>query len=55
MGVKSQIVGISSESDQQAFIDAGLDNCIQKPLDIAKITTFLSDPNKRKRTDTSQA
>ncbi|KAG6781467.1 hypothetical protein POTOM_014373 [Populus tomentosa] len=55
MGVKSQIVGVSSESDQQAFIDAGLDNCIQKPLDIAKITTFLSDPNKRRSTDTSQA
>ncbi|KAJ6388135.1 hypothetical protein OIU77_026666 [Salix suchowensis] len=54
MGVKSQIVGVSSESDHQAFMDAGLDNCIQKPLDTAKITAFLSDPIKRKGTDTSQ-
>jgi hypothetical protein len=28
--VKSQIEGVTSESDQQAFIDAGLDNRIQK-------------------------
>ncbi|KAG5249743.1 hybrid signal transduction histidine kinase [Salix suchowensis] len=50
----NKIVGVSSESDHQAFMDAGLDNCIQKPLDTAKITAFLSDPIKRKGTDTSQ-
>ncbi|KAL9386617.1 hypothetical protein Peur_019741 [Populus x canadensis] len=35
MGVKSQIVGVTSESDQQAFIDAGLNTCIRKPRSLA--------------------
>ena len=33
MGVKSQIIGFASESVQQAFIDAGADECLQMPLD----------------------
>eukprot|EP00258_Populus_trichocarpa_P036186 XP_024452205.1 uncharacterized protein LOC18109005 [Populus trichocarpa] len=35
MGVKSQIVGVTSESDQQVFIDAGLNTCIRKPRSLA--------------------
>ncbi|XP_011020984.1 PREDICTED: oxidative stress response two-component system protein SSK1-like [Populus euphratica] len=35
MGVKSQIVGVTSESDQQAFIHAGLNTCIRKPRSLA--------------------
>uniref|UniRef100_A0A6N2KL63 Response regulatory domain-containing protein n=1 Tax=Salix viminalis TaxID=40686 RepID=A0A6N2KL63_SALVM len=49
MGVKSRIVGVTSESDQQAFFDAGLNNCIQKPLNPAKIAEFLIVSKKRKR------
>ncbi|KAG6781427.1 hypothetical protein POTOM_014330 [Populus tomentosa] len=33
MGVKSQIIGFASESVQQAFIDAGADECLKMPLD----------------------
>jgi len=33
MGVKSQIIGFASESVQQAFIDAGANECLQMPLD----------------------
>uniref|UniRef100_A0A6N2LM72 Response regulatory domain-containing protein n=1 Tax=Salix viminalis TaxID=40686 RepID=A0A6N2LM72_SALVM len=55
MGVKSRIVGVTSESDQQAFFDAGLNNCIQKPLNPAKIAEFLIVSKKRKRIGTSQA
>jgi NADPH:quinone reductase-like Zn-dependent oxidoreductase len=35
MGVKSPIIGVTSESDQQAFIDAGADECLKMPLDTA--------------------
>ncbi|KAG6781426.1 hypothetical protein POTOM_014329 [Populus tomentosa] len=35
MGVKSPIIGVSSESDHQAFIDAGADECLKMPLDTA--------------------
>ncbi|KAJ6705078.1 TWO-COMPONENT RESPONSE REGULATOR 24 [Salix purpurea] len=35
MGVKSQIVGVTSESDRQAFFDAGADECLENPLDTA--------------------
>ena len=31
MGVKSQIIGFASESVQQAFIDAGADECLKMP------------------------
>ncbi|KAI5595748.1 hypothetical protein BDE02_03G161300 [Populus trichocarpa] len=55
MGVKSRIVGVTSEPDRQAFIDAGLNNCIQKPLNPGKITEFLTVSKKRRRTDISQA
>ncbi|KAB5524562.1 hypothetical protein DKX38_022311 [Salix brachista] len=55
MGVKSRIVGVTSESDQQAFFDVGLNNCIQKPLNPAKIAEFLIVSKKRKRIGTSQA
>ncbi|CAK7336235.1 unnamed protein product [Dovyalis caffra] len=53
MGVKSQIVGVASESNQKDFIDSGLDSCIQKPLNPAKITAFFPDPSKPIRIDTS--
>ncbi|KAJ6934174.1 hypothetical protein NC651_009273 [Populus alba x Populus x berolinensis] len=33
MGVKSQIIGFASESVQQAFIDAGADECLKMPPD----------------------
>ncbi|KAJ6326216.1 hypothetical protein OIU78_013339 [Salix suchowensis] len=49
MGVKSRIVGVTSESDHQAFFDAGLNNCIQKPLNPAKIAEFLTVSKKRKK------
>ncbi|KAJ6388185.1 hypothetical protein OIU77_026705 [Salix suchowensis] len=35
MGVKSQIVGVTSEPDHQAFIDAGFNTCVRKPRSIA--------------------
>ncbi|KAG5249705.1 oxidative stress response two-component system protein [Salix suchowensis] len=35
MGVKSQIIGLTSESGRQAFIDAGADECHENPLDTA--------------------
>ncbi|KAJ6326264.1 hypothetical protein OIU78_013379 [Salix suchowensis] len=35
MGVKSQIVGVTSEPDHQAFIDAGFNTCFRKPRSIA--------------------
>ncbi|KAI9398354.1 hypothetical protein POPTR_003G172750v4 [Populus trichocarpa] len=35
MGVKSPIIGVTSESDHQAFIDAGADECLKMPLDTA--------------------
>ncbi|KAJ6388134.1 hypothetical protein OIU77_026665 [Salix suchowensis] len=53
MGVKSRIVGVTSESDHQAFFDAGLNNCIQKPLNPAKIAEFLTVSKKRKRIGTA--
>ncbi|KAL3599434.1 hypothetical protein D5086_007352 [Populus alba] len=35
MGVKSPIIGVTSESDHQAFIDAGADECLKMPPDTA--------------------
>ncbi|KAF9675948.1 hypothetical protein SADUNF_Sadunf09G0087100 [Salix dunnii] len=48
VGLKSQIIGITSESevDQQAFMDAGLDNCVEKPLDPVRTTVVF--PNSKK-------
>ncbi|KAJ6414691.1 hypothetical protein OIU84_003654 [Salix udensis] len=34
-GIQSQIIGLTSESRRQAFIDAGADECHENPLDTA--------------------
>lgn len=44
MGVKSLIVGVTaceSKSSLQAFVEAGLDEYFEKPLNVAKVENIL--------------
>ncbi|KAL5770493.1 hypothetical protein ACOSP7_014647 [Xanthoceras sorbifolium] len=46
MGVTSKIVGVNScdtDAEKKAFIEAGLDFCLLKPLNEAKATPFLEE------------
>ncbi|XP_022719780.1 two-component response regulator ARR22-like [Durio zibethinus] len=49
MGVNSLIVGVTScgsPNEKQAFMEAGLDYCFEKPLTPDKITFLLQELNK---------
>ncbi|KAK9292334.1 hypothetical protein L1049_020300 [Liquidambar formosana] len=51
MGVKTMIVGVTSralESEKQAFMGAGLDDCHVKPLSAEIITSLLKKLGKNK-------
>lgn len=44
MGVGSNIVGVTSrtsESERTAFMAAGANDCVAKPLNVKKIASFL--------------
>ncbi|EOY10800.1 hypothetical protein QUC31_009818 [Theobroma cacao] len=50
MGVNSLIVGVTSRDSQyetQAFMEAGLDFCFEKPLTADKISFILQELNKK--------
>ncbi|XWS57789.1 hypothetical protein CRYUN_Cryun09bG0203400 [Craigia yunnanensis] len=49
MGVNSLIVGVTSRAlpyEKQAFMEAGLDYCFEKPLTFDKISFLLQELNK---------
>lgn len=53
MGVTSMIVGVTScsmDSEKQAFIQAGLNDCIKKPLTIDAVNTMMNDILKKLQT-----
>lgn len=46
MGVKSVIVGVTacgSKAEKEAFMNAGLDHCWEKPLNVARISSLLDE------------
>ncbi|KAB5573199.1 hypothetical protein DKX38_000393 [Salix brachista] len=50
LGVKSTIVGFSSESESEKihqFISSGLSGCLKKPLTVEKIASFLPRPSSQ--------
>ncbi|KAJ6713751.1 TWO-COMPONENT RESPONSE REGULATOR 24 [Salix viminalis] len=50
LGVKSTIVGFSSESESEKihqFISSGLSGCLEKPLTVEKIAYFLPRPSSQ--------
>ncbi|KAG5227936.1 two-component response regulator [Salix suchowensis] len=50
LGVKSSIVGFSSESESEKidqFISSGLSGCLKKPLTVEKIASFLPRPSSQ--------
>ncbi|XP_073299193.1 two-component response regulator 24-like [Primulina huaijiensis] len=50
MGVTNMIVGVTScsmESETQAFIRAGVDGCIKKPLSIDAVNNMMNDLVKK--------
>ncbi|CAA2956892.1 two-component response regulator ARR22 [Olea europaea subsp. europaea] len=50
MGVNNMIVGVTSQgldSEKQAFTEAGLDYCVQKPLTSETITSLLKELVKK--------
>ncbi|KAH7838256.1 hypothetical protein Vadar_024099 [Vaccinium darrowii] len=52
MGVNSMIVGVTSQdgdSEKQAFMGAGLDDCYMKPLTADTITSLLQQLNMKYR------
>ncbi|KAJ6961796.1 hypothetical protein NC652_000677 [Populus alba x Populus x berolinensis] len=58
LGVKSKIVGFSSESESEKidqFMSAGLNGCFKKPLTVEKIAPFLPHPSSQQAmTDSPQ-
>ena len=50
MGVQSIIMGVTSrdlDSEKEAFMASGLNDCYMKPLTISKISSLLQDLKKK--------